>query len=52
MQACKEGYEMRMEPLVPTENVVDMIKTVLGCNVFGFDNTIIDRRNSHWFQNG
>ena len=39
IQACREGLEMRTDPLVPTENVVDMIQTVLENNVFGFDNT-------------
>ena len=39
IQACREGPETRTDPLVPTENVVDMIQTVLENNVFGFYNT-------------
>ena len=39
IQARREGLEMRTEPLVPTENVVNMIQTVLENNAFGFDNT-------------
>ena len=39
IQACKEGLKLRKRPLVPTQNVTEMIQTVLNNSVFAFDNT-------------
>ena len=39
IQACKKGLKLRKRPLVPTQNVTEMIQTVLNNSVFAFDNT-------------
>ena len=35
IQACKEALDSRKKPIVPTDNAIDMIETVLDFNGFG-----------------
>ena len=35
IQACKEALDSRKKPIVPTDNAIEMIETVLDFNGFG-----------------
>ena len=53
IQACKEALNRRKKPIVPTDNAIEMIETVLDFNGFGLGERNYrqtDRRYSNWIE--
>ena len=51
IEACKEALNLRSNPSIPTEAVIDMIKLVLENNIFDFNNKHY-KQTDNWVKTG